>query len=163
MSLHQNRRGWTIVFSENVRWASPKRVLDLSRFGLAVGVEFDNFATHSAFVRAAEHGREQWRVSSVNHPAHRLKIDGHLPPETDRLRDKYVRWLEKEEFRDRLGEAPLEIARALTGYRTDESEAVFVALAHSRGLLSRIASRFRPDDPPRGQTTKADISAAADP
>ena len=144
MSCHLTKRGWLIIAAEDVRWATWKRVIDLSCFGTAVGVEFADFATHSSFVRAAEYGSEQWSVSHASRPAHRLVIEGDLPPEAEAMRDRYLRYQKSEGFWDRLWDGPPEIARAVTGYRVDKGETDFVALAHSRGLLSRIASRIVP-------------------
>jgi hypothetical protein len=156
MSVHQSADGWLYIFAEDFEWADPWQVQDLSRFGLTLGVQFEDKIDMTAIVRAAENGRELWSVSHVNDPDHALDITGQPPAELDAIRRKYEKMQAEEDDDDvdYLQEIPLELARSLSGYRVDEDAIDFIALrgsaapaeaenAGSGGLLARVFGLFK--------------------
>jgi len=159
MSIHQSADGWTFIFAEDFDWADWEQVLDLSRFGLALGIQFEDKVEMTAILRAAEDGRELWSVSHINDPDHALDVTGEPPAEFEEIRRKYEKQqAEDEDDVDWLQEIPLELARRLSGYRVDEDPIDFIALARpsaggkksaegekeavSSGLLGRVFALF---------------------
>ena len=153
MSVHQSRDGWTFVFAEDFEWADRAQVLDLSRFGLTLGVQFEDKIDMTAILCAAEQGRELWSVSHINDPDHLLEVTGEPPAEFEVIRRKYEKeQAEDDDDVDWLQEIPLELARRLSGYRVDEDLIDFIALARpsaeaeneavSSGLLGRVFALF---------------------
>jgi hypothetical protein len=156
ISVHQNSNGWLYIFAEDFDWADGPRVLDLSRFGLTLGIQTEDEVDMTCLVRAAEHGRKLWKVSHVNDEGEQLKAFGKVPEDFARIRRKYRRLQRERDDADYLWEIPLALARQLSGYRVDEDPIEFVALdpvagpapvvaekVRRGGLVSRILSVFK--------------------
>src|SRR4051794_40110618 len=69
--------GWLVIFSENLEWASPKRLLDLSHFGFAIACQFEDKVEMTSSLTAARDGVELWRVFHDNTQSiFRLDVSG---------------------------------------------------------------------------------------
>lgn len=153
MSVHQHDNGWLYVFTNDFDWADQARVLDLSRFGMTLGVQVEDKVDMACIVCAADGGRELWSVGHVNKPGQELTISGNPPEALGPIRSKYEALHTAENSADYLCEIPLQLARVVSGYRVDEDPIDFNALVSPRaapaavagrgGLLSRIVSAFR--------------------
>lgn len=158
LSCAERPEGWLVLFSDDFDWADRDQVLEMSRFGLTVGCQFEDKVEMTSVARAARHGEELWRVSHVNNPRQQLDISGEPPSELAAIRDRLFR--EQEEAGgensgvDFIHEIPLEVARAVCGYRADEDEMLFSGLARAGGsaedvglrkvgLLGKLLSPFR--------------------
>ena len=159
MSCAERPGGWLILFSEDFDWADRDRVLELSRFGLTVGCQFEDKVEMTSVACAARNGEELWRVFHINDPIYRLDVSGDPPGEFASIRDKLFREQEEdggeESDADFIHDIPLEVAKAVCGYRADEDESPFIGLmridgsadAGGRrkvGLLGILLSPFGP-------------------
>jgi hypothetical protein len=140
LSLAERPGGWLILFSEDFGWADRDRVLELSRFGLTVGCQFEDKVEMTSMACAARGGEELWRVFHVNDPLYRLDVSGDPPSELAAIRDQLFREQEEdggqESSADFVHDIPLELAKVVCGYRADEDESVFVGLRKSQGSSS---------------------------
>ena len=159
LSLAERPGGWLILFSEDFDWVDRDRVRDLSRFGLAVGCQFEDKIEMTSMACAARGGEELWHVFHVNDPIYRLDVSGDPPRELAAIRDQLFREQEEDGGEDSAADfvhdIPLELAKAVCGYRADEDEMAFVGLkpAHEAGgaeepsrtsLLWKLLAPFRP-------------------
>jgi hypothetical protein len=147
------RGGWLIVFSEKFDWGDRKRTAELSRFGLAVGCQFEDKVEMTSVACAARGGVELWCVSHINDPIYRLDVSGEPPAELAAIRERLIAEQDaeggEESSVDFIHEIPLEVAKAACGYRADEVEDAFRALEPTRraaprssgGLLGRLFGR----------------------
>ena len=123
--------GWTVVFSEDFDWASRERVLELSRLGQAVGLQFEDKVEMTAIATGAQGGAELWRVYHDN-DKRRLEVSGEPPPEFAAIRDQLMQAQEddggEESDTDFLHDIPLETAKAACGYRADDWVPAFIGL-----------------------------------
>jgi hypothetical protein len=144
--------GWTVVFSDDFDWGDRERVVGLSRFGQAVGCQFEDEVEMMSVACAAEAGVELWRVFHVNDPIDRLDVSGEPPAVLAEIRARLLREQQADEDTDHMHDAPIELAKAACGYRADEDEGEFVALTRRRsasggeaprtGLLGKLFGAF---------------------
>jgi len=124
---------WIVVFSEDFDWANANRVLELSRLGLALGCQFEDRVEMTSSVRAARAGVELWQVfHNSEHSIYRLDVSGEPPAELAGIRDRLFRQQEQdggeESDTDYVHDVPLELAKAVCGYRHDDYEPPFIGL-----------------------------------
>lgn len=143
MSIHQSADGWTILFSEDFGWATSDQILALSRFGLALGVQFEDEVAMEASAHAADKGVTLWRVSHTAEEDRPLEVTGTPPKELGAIRRKFERKQAEDDGADWLFEIPLELARKISGYRVDEDAAEFVALDFATVSPARQPHRRR--------------------
>jgi hypothetical protein len=152
MSVHQAENGWTILFSEDFAWADSGQILKLSRFGMAVGVQFEDKVAMEATTYVAEKSKRLWRVSHNAEDDEPLEIRGTPPKELAAIRLKFEQKQAEDDSADWLSEIPLELARTISGYRVDEDAIDFVALDFVAAAKSPRQNRrvARPLDAPMG-------------
>ena len=131
--VSERPNGWTVLFSEDIDWASHERILELSRLGPAVGLQFEDKVEMESIATGAENGVELWRVYHSNDPKKpELDVRGTPPSEFAGIRDGLLKEREDDDGDgpscDYLHDIPLETAKAACGYRTDEVEEPFTAL-----------------------------------
>ncbi|HWI84780.1 MAG TPA: hypothetical protein VNT42_00455 [Sphingomonas sp.] len=149
-SVYQNDNGWLYVCATDFGWADQARVLDLSRFGMTLGVQTEDKIDMECRVRAADGGRELWAVAHVNQPGQELTVSGDPPAALAEIRRKYETLQADKDDADYLWEIPLALAREVSGFRVDEDPIDFMAVVSARstpeargGLIARILSVFR--------------------
>jgi hypothetical protein len=147
--------GWLVLFSEDFDWAERGKVLELSRFGMAVGCQFEDRVEMTSVATCAEAGVELWRVFHTNDPLYRLDVSGEPPAAYAGIRDAHIREQDEDGGEDSnadfIHDVPLELAKSACGYRADEDEAVFKGLRFasgraprpSTGLLGSLLAVFR--------------------
>ena len=137
LSCAERPDGWLVLFSDDFDWADRDQILEMSRFGLTVGCQFEDKVEMTSVARAARHGEELWSISHANNPKQRLEISGEPPGEFAAIRDRLFREQEEaggeEAGVDFVHEIPLEVARSVCGYRADEDEMLFRGLARAGG------------------------------
>lgn len=150
MSVYQNDNGWLYVFAEgDFHWADEARVVDLSKFGLTLGVQTEDKIDMECAVRAAKDGHLLWTVAHANEPGKELTVTGNAPAALADIRRKYETLHREQGDADYLWEIPLGLARAVSGYSVEEDAIDFFELTSTRarpargGLISRIFSAFR--------------------
>lgn len=141
MSVHQAENGWTILFCEDFGWADSGQILKLSRFGMTVGVQFEDKVAMEAIVHAANEGKSLWRISYNAEEDEPLEVSGTLPKEFAAIRRKFEREQASDDDVDWLSQIPLELARKVSGYRVDEDAIEFVGL--DSGAVSKSAGPNR--------------------
>lgn len=122
--------GWIVIASEDIDWASNKRILELSRLGLTVGCEQEDKVEMESVATGAENGVELWRVYHNADPKKGLlEVRGAPPPEFVEIRDRLLKEQADnggdEAGVDFLHDIPLDLAKAVCGYRLDDEEAAF--------------------------------------
>lgn len=146
--------GWTIVFSEDFEWVGRIDAAALSALGDVLGCKFEDkvdMATAAFLVRG---GREIWRVEHENDLDRLVVVTGEPPPLFETLRDALWRKQEADDGVDYLHDLPLDLAKAICGFRVDdddelEFEAVrprnapvkAAAAAKKGGFLARLFGR----------------------
>ena len=150
--------GWLVVFSEDFDWANNGRLIDVSRFGLALACRFEDKVEMTSELSAAEAGVERWRVfhNSVG-SIYRLDVTGDPPAELASIRDRAFQ-VQAEEGGEDAGvdlvhDVPLDLGKAVCGYRSDEFGVAFAALhgdpakgsvqPRKPGLIDRLFAPFR--------------------
>jgi len=137
---------WVIVFSDDFDWGSPVRVRELSQFGFAVGCQFEDKVEMTSVLCAARGGNELWRVfhNSVK-SVYRLDVTGEPPSELWGIRDRIFEEQDREGGEkagvDYVHDIPLELAKAICGYRHDDDETQFKELCSAD--VRESASRMR--------------------
>jgi hypothetical protein len=111
--------GWVVLFSKDFYWADREQVLDLSRFGLTVGCQFEDKVEMASSACAAQGGVELWRVSHVNDPTYRLDVSGDPPAELSEIRDRLFR----EQDEDGGEESSVDFIHAIPWIWPNPSEA----------------------------------------
>lgn len=140
-------QGWVVVFSEDFEWASSNRVLELSRFGLTVGCQFEDKVAMTSSICAARDGVELWRVFHDNEASiYRLDVTGEPPVALAAIRGRLFEEQEKAGGEDAgvdyVHEIPFELAQAVCGYRHDEDESNFTGLRRAGGAgLAAVAPK----------------------
>lgn len=114
--------GWVIVFSEDFDWGTPARVVELSRLGPAVGLQFEDKVEMTSIACGAENGVELWRVSHVNEPGREIEVSGNPPAAFTEIRDRVLEDQEADKTGgvDYIHELPLEVAKSVCGYMADD-------------------------------------------
>jgi hypothetical protein len=155
--IGERPNGWVVVFSEDVEWGDQARVIDLSRFGPAVGLQFEDKVEMTATACGATDGVVLWRVHHVNDPLYRLDVTGDPPPELEAIRARQFREQEEDGGEDSdadfIHDIPIEVAKAACGYRADEADEPFLALTRpGRSLAARrpAAKTAGPPSAPAG-------------
>jgi hypothetical protein len=150
MSVHQSGDGWLFIFAEDFDWATAKRGLELSRFGLTLTVQTEDKVSMECVVRAAEHGEALWSVSHVNEPGKLLEVTGNPPEGFEAIRREYEKMQAEEDGVDALHEIPVALSRHVTGFNVYEDPIDFEALAGTKpsgsegtGLVARMMRLFR--------------------
>lgn len=149
---------WAIVFSEDFDWGSPARVRELSRFGLALGCQFEDKVEMTSLLCAARDDQELWRVFHNNVKSiYRLDVTGEPPSALWEIRDRIFEEQDRDGGEkagvDYVHEIPFELAKTVCGYRHDEDETLFRELcsasisvsetgARKVGFLGRLISGF---------------------
>lgn len=150
---------WLVIFSEDFDWASDKRLLEVSRFGLALACQFEDKVEMTTVLSAARDGTTLWRVfhDSVG-SGHRLDVTGEPPAALAAIREAAFAEQRKADDNgegvDFICDVPLELAKAVCGYRADEDDAAFTVLRRSGGsapagfggkvsLLEKLLAPFR--------------------
>jgi hypothetical protein len=122
---------WLIIFSEDFDWGGPDRVLELSRFGPAVGLQFEDKVEMASIACAAKDGAEVWRVSHRNSDddEEQLVVTGNPPAALSDIRKPLeLEQQDEDGGTDYLHDIPIEVAKSVFGYRADDWEPPFVAL-----------------------------------
>lgn len=169
MSIHQMENGWTIVFAEDFGWASPEQTVDLSRFGTALGIQYEDRVDMEAAIYAAEGGKSLWSVTHANEPDRLLDITGTPPRAFHAIRRVCEAKQAEDDGVDWLAEIPLELARTLSGYSVTEDAIEFVALDTAPPPIAPDPAAERPQRrkpraryvKPAGLWHKEDCSAIA--
>jgi len=145
-SLGQFTGGWLVLFIDDYDWADPKRVLELSRLSLVVGCQFNDKVNLFSAICAARGGTELWRVSQPRNEdtISSLEISGHPPVAlgailSTKAREKFDEEGDGLEF---SFEVPLELGKAVCGFRHDEGEAPFVGVKPVPGGWAASACGF---------------------
>jgi hypothetical protein len=155
--------GWTFVLSTDFNYPTPKRMAALSADGTAIALSVDDRVMVSV-VRGYERGKAVFAIErdggqkGVRHMA----VAGTAPAEWAAIRKRLTEEQDEEDRgesrTDFLFDAPLELAKALCGYRFDEEwpkgqKPVQTALVKKKtpSLLSRLfGKRWRPTSPTAG-------------
>lgn len=143
-SYHELPNGWLVVFSEYFDGLERQQVLDASRFGLAIGCQFEDRVEMTSIALAAQDGVELWRVfhNSVE-STYRLDVTGEPPPELEAARAKAFLKQDADggeaSSTDFVHDVPFEVAKAVCGYRHDEYLPAFHELRRSATWVERAA------------------------
>jgi len=126
--------GWLILHANDFDWAKSERVRELSRFGPAIGGQYDDQVTNSTALCAAKNGESLWRVVfPFNEDDRQLAVIGSPPPELAQvIRDStrsYAEGEDEQEIREEIGfEVPLALGETLCGFRYDDGDYLFRGL-----------------------------------
>ena len=136
---------WMVVFSEDFDWASPSRVLEMSKLGLTLGCQFEDRVAMTSAVCAARAGVELWRVfHNSEQSIYRLDVTGNPPEELAAIRDQLFQEQEhgggEDSDADYVHDVPLELAKAVCGYRHDDYEPPFTALKRTGSIETAAAT-----------------------
>jgi hypothetical protein len=113
--------GWTLIVF-NRKELKDKQLATASRIGETIHC----FVEEHVMVTVASgwrDGKQIWRVTHDGQKsADHLSADGQVPPDFAPIRDKYLakQTAEPEEDVDHIFDIPVELARALTGFRHDQ-------------------------------------------
>jgi len=123
---------WLVIFSDDFDWAA-EWAEDLSEFGLAVGVQCEDKAEMTSAIWAVRERVQIWRVFHDNKGSiFRLDVTGDPPAELAEIRDRLVREQEEEGGEaagvDLVWDIPLELSKAVCGFRIYEGDEVFIEL-----------------------------------
>ena len=149
-SMWSQSNGWTIVLTVDFDFPTPERMAALSAEGRAVALSADERPMVSV-VRGYEDGKAVFAIEhdggqqGVRH----METAGTPPPEWPAILDRLTKDQDAEDAGeaqvDFLFDAPLELAKALCGYRHDEAwpegeEPVITSLADKKGpgLIGRL-------------------------
>jgi hypothetical protein len=123
--------GWVLVVSDHCDLLVQEGLLaTLSAGGEAVACSVEEHVMAS-IATAWRDGVEVWRAAHLGEDGdlRHLEVRGAPPPELARLRAAALAELEGEEDpADLLFDVPLDLARSLTGFKHDTSEATFEVL-----------------------------------
>ncbi|RYD99014.1 MAG: hypothetical protein EOP61_14955 [Sphingomonadales bacterium] len=129
--------GWTIIFANFNGLADIENIRDLSRHGMVLACDFqDQVDAPSAILIAARDGAKLWEIGVVGDE---ITETGTAPPELEPIRDRYAVQLAEDPGCAWMYEVPLELAKALCGFRHDEDDSPF------RGLRPQPDSRWHRD------------------
>jgi hypothetical protein len=122
--------GWIVVYGNGFEWADTDRVVSLSRLGLTLGCQFEDKVEMASVVCAAKDGVVLWRVyHDARLKGDKLEVSGNPPEVYAEIRDQMLReQAERTSNVDYIFEVPLELAKAVCGYRTDEEPDPFHGL-----------------------------------
>ncbi len=142
--------GWLIVFSDDFEFASPRTIADLSQGGLAIGSVMEEHVMFSG-LRAYGDGQSLWSVTHDPEEGLRsLSVTGTPPEVLASIRDDAVRQQEEAGGEganvDFLFDVPMDLAKALTGFRHDEDNSNSPTFT----VLERAGRTRRNDDPGKG-------------
>ena len=151
LSCRELEDGWVVIFSEDFDWGPRERVLELSRLGLAVGCQFEDRVMMTSVACAAEQGRELWRVFHDSEKSvFRLDVTGEPPAAFLSIKEKLIQTQEDEGGEkadvDHLHDAPLELAKAVCGYRHDDEILAFIGLRACGSGSELRAPEFEPGE-----------------
>jgi hypothetical protein len=125
-SFHSFPNGWSVLFSEDFDWGDHERVRDLSRFGSAIGCQFEDHVEMTSTAVGAKDGVELWRVHHFNTPKYRLDISAAPPSELEAIKAKFFRLQDEDGGEkssvDYICEIPISLAKAITGYHPLEDD-----------------------------------------
>jgi hypothetical protein len=125
MCFNERANGWIVVFCEDFDWSSRERVAAVSSLGLSMGCQFEDKVEMACVAFAAKDGKELWRVFHKNDPPGRLDVSGNPPSVYYSIRDHWAREQEEKGGADYFWEIPVELAKAVCGYRMDEEDTPF--------------------------------------
>lgn len=139
VSLAEMPNGSLILYSNDYDWASPDRIVDLSRLGMVVGCQFEDHVMVSA-CSAAKQGRILWHVShDPEEGVYDLQRTGRPPAEFETIRLGCIAEQDaeggEEADTDILFDAPLLLAKQICGLKYDDesSEVRFAKLRLEKG------------------------------
>jgi hypothetical protein len=123
--------GWFVVVHLDFGWADSERIRSLSAFGPTVGCQVSENYGGSAS-RGAAAGEELWSVLHLDEDDEETIVKGE-PPEAwaavyQTLRRKQDESDAANAQVDLMFDAPLELAKAVCGYRVDDFEPPFTLL-----------------------------------
>ncbi len=124
---------WLMIFCEKLDWADQQRVLELSRFGLALACQFEDKVEMTSSLTAARDGVELWRVFHDNTGSKfRLDVTGAPPPALAGIREAAFEEQRQDGGEDSstdfVHDVALDLGKAICGYRADDDAAPFKAL-----------------------------------
>ena len=145
---------WLVVFSEDFDWATTEQTAELSRFGLALGCQYEDQVEMTSTIWAMRDGAELWRVFHDNTGSiYRLDVTGDPPAELAALRAGAIKEQDEvggeESGSDFLNDVPPQLSKALCGFRIYEGDDVFTEL-RPPGMPSSIRVTQSVDQQPRG-------------
>lgn len=129
---------WLVVFSENFEWANPQRLLDLSRFGLALACQFEDKVEMTSSLAAARDGVEIWRVHHDSTGSiYRLDVTGEAPEALAAIRDAAFD-LQREDggedsIADFVHDVALDLGKSICGFRAGDDLTPFTGLKGAGG------------------------------
>lgn len=144
--------GWTFLFTLDFGFPTPERMAALSAEGTAIALSADDRVMISV-VRGYERGKAVFAIEhdGGNHGPRHMAKAGALPAQWDAILGRLSRQQDKEDQGpaevDFLFDAPLDLAKALCGYRHDRAwpkgkEPVETPLVVKKGrLLRRLFGR----------------------
>lgn len=158
-SLAQGPKGWLILWANDFDYASEAVLRGLSAAATAVGCQVHE----GIMVSVAREYRDAREVWTVMHDSSRgglhLAVQGTPPPQFTAIRDRLLAAQAAEPKGeplpvDSVFDIPVETARALTGYRYDESrfdwgEPKFYVLKPARGGAQKFGALGWPGPHPR--------------
>ncbi len=111
--------GWTVVFANDVMFAAPDRLQELSRDHIVVGCMVEEHAMVSMSACYA-HGQEVWQVVyDCSWAPSGLALSGHPPSDLAEIRRRLSP--DGDETTADAFDIPIELAKAVCGYRHDTS------------------------------------------
>lgn len=117
---------WTVMFISNFGWASDRRLIELSRFGLAIGCRHINKSgVIETVALAACYGEELWRISAYGND---FAARGTLPELSPAMRQKLMTVDRSESSLEEIHSIPVEVAEVICGFRADVEHQGFVGL-----------------------------------
>jgi len=134
---------WLVVFSEDFDWATSEQTAELSRFGLALGCQYEDEVEMTSAIWAMRDGAELWRVFHDNtQSTYRLDVTGDPPAALAAIRDRYVREQDtaggEDAGVDYIGEIAQDLSKALCGFRMYKGDDVFNEL-RPPGMASSVS------------------------
>lgn len=151
---------WLVIFCEDFEWADQQRLVELSRFGLALACQFEDKVEMTSSLTAARDGVELWRVFHDNTGSvFRLDVTGAAPPALASIREAAFEEQRQDGGEDAssdfVHDVALDLGKAVCGYRADEDAAPFRALesvgapaqngdSKPSGLLAKLLAPLRP-------------------
>lgn len=130
-SVHELSTGWTVLFAEDFDWADRARVIEASKLGEAVGLQFEDKVQMTCVAVGARDGVEVWRVHHDN-DGEPLAETGVPPDAYQAIRDRLVIEQLADDSVDYLHEIGHELGEAVCGYRVDTYAPLFQAVRPTR-------------------------------
>ncbi len=112
--------GWALVYGNEMDWATPEMIAELSAGGAAVGCQMYEVVMYSR-AWGFRDGVQQWSIEHSPEDGKMLEVEGEPPPEFAAIRDAAEREQALEgEGVDFIFDVPVALTGALCGFRPDE-------------------------------------------